>query len=181
MKNKSVLLWLFLILVGFNSFIVNAQRKSKRNKENRPEITEVITAPDIATTPKLVVGIVVDQMRYDYLTRFWSQYGEGGFKRLVNDGFNCKNNHFNYAPTVTAAGHASVYTGTTPSNHGIIGNDWYDKFADEMVYCAGMTPIVPLVPPPMQVRCPHIGWRPLLSQINCACTLKCKERSSLFP
>lgn len=137
MKNKSVLLWLFLILVGFNSFIVNAQRKSKRNKENRPKITEVITAPDIATTPKLVVGIVVDQMRYDYLTRFWSHYGEGGIKRLVNDGFNCKNNHFNYAPTVTAAGHASVYTGTTPSNHGIIGNDWYDKFADEMVYCAG--------------------------------------------
>ena len=49
----------------------------------------------IAHQPKLVVGIVVDQMRYDYLTRFWNQYGEGGFKRLVNEGFNCKNNHFN--------------------------------------------------------------------------------------
>src|SRR5690606_22664446 len=76
-------------------------------------------------------------MRYDYLTRFWAQYGEGGFKRLVNEGFNCKNNHFNYAPTYTAPGHASVYTGTTPAIHGIIGNDWYDKFQEKDVYCAG--------------------------------------------
>lgn len=83
------------------------------------------------------MGIVVDQMRYDYLTRFWNQYGEGGFKRLVNEGFNCKNNHFNYAPTSTGPGHASVYTGTTPSMHGIIGNDWFDKESGKDVYCAG--------------------------------------------
>nr|WP_247716546.1 alkaline phosphatase PafA [Sinomicrobium weinanense] len=87
--------------------------------------------------PKLVVGIVVDQMRYDYLTRFWERYGDGGFKRLINEGFNCRNNHFNYIPTYTGPGHASVYTGTTPSMHGIIGNNWYDKENDEMVYCAG--------------------------------------------
>ncbi len=87
--------------------------------------------------PKLVVGIVVDQMRYDYLTRFYSKYGEGGFKRMMNEGFNCKNNHFNYVPTYTAPGHASVYTGTTPKYHGIIGNDWYDKETKKMVYCAG--------------------------------------------
>jgi len=80
---------------------------------------------------------VVDQMRYDYLTRFWDQYGEGGFKRMVNEGFNCKNNHFNYAPTSTGPGHTSVYTGTTPSMHGIIGNDWFDKESGEDVYCAG--------------------------------------------
>ncbi|WP_461532200.1 alkaline phosphatase PafA [Sinomicrobium sp.] len=87
--------------------------------------------------PKLVVGIVVDQMRYDYITRFWDRYGDGGFKRLVNDGFNCRNNHYPYAPTKTGPGHASVYTGSTPGVHGIISNDWYDKELDKMVYCAG--------------------------------------------
>src|SRR6056297_112726 len=105
------------------------QRRKKNNAESEPAT--------IAQTPKLVVGIVVDQMRYDYLTRFWNQYGEDGFKRLVNDGFNCKNNHFNYAPTSTGPGHASVYTGTTPSVHGIIGNNWFDKESGEDVYCAG--------------------------------------------
>jgi predicted AlkP superfamily pyrophosphatase or phosphodiesterase len=85
--------------------------------------------------PKLVVGIVVDQMRYDYLTRFWDKYGDGGFKRLVNEGFNFKNNHFNYIPTYTAPGHTSIYTGTTPENHGIIGNNWYNKFEEKEVYC----------------------------------------------
>ncbi|MDZ7613701.1 MAG: alkaline phosphatase family protein [Flavobacteriaceae bacterium] len=71
--------------------------------------------------PKLVVGIVVDQMRYDYLTRFYSKYGQDGFKRLIQQGFNCENAHFNYIPTYTAVGHASIYTGATPSVHGIIG------------------------------------------------------------
>lgn len=85
--------------------------------------------------PKLVVGIVVDQMRYDYLTRFYNRFGEGGFKRLMNEGFNCQNNHFNYIPTYTAPGHASIFTGATPSVHGIIGNNWYDKDSNEDVYC----------------------------------------------
>ncbi|ULC60183.1 alkaline phosphatase family protein [Flaviramulus sp. BrNp1-15] len=87
--------------------------------------------------PKLVVGIVVDQMRYDYLTRFSNKFGEGGFKRLMNEGFNCKNNHFSYVPTYTGPGHASIYTGTTPKYHGIIANNWYDKEIKETVYCAG--------------------------------------------
>lgn len=87
--------------------------------------------------PKLVVGIVVDQMRYDYLTRFWDKYGDDGFKRMINEGYNFKNNHFNYVPTFTGPGHTSVWTGTSPKNHGIIGNNWYDKFSGETVYCAG--------------------------------------------
>ncbi|WP_340074315.1 alkaline phosphatase PafA [Leptobacterium sp. I13] len=86
--------------------------------------------------PKLVVGIVIDQMRYDYLTRFWDKYDDGGFKRLVNEGFNCKNNHYNYEPTYTGPGHASVYTGTTPKMHGIIANEWYDRASMKMIYCA---------------------------------------------
>lgn len=85
--------------------------------------------------PKLVVGIVVDQMRYDYLTRFKNRFGEGGFKRLLRDGFSLENAHFNYIPTYTAPGHASIFTGTSPENHGIISNSWYDKFDKKWVYC----------------------------------------------
>ncbi|WP_445737755.1 alkaline phosphatase PafA [Mariniflexile sp.] len=92
---------------------------------------------DSNSKPRLVVGIVIDQMRYDYLTRFYNKYGEGGFKRMMNEGFNCKNNHYNYVPTYTGPGHASIYTGTTPKYHGIIANDWYDKEIKKSVYCTG--------------------------------------------
>ena len=85
--------------------------------------------------PKLVVGIMVDQMRQEFLYRFHSKFGNGGFKRLINDGFMLKNAHYNYAPTVTGPGHASVYTGTTPAIHGIIGNEWYDKELKRSVNC----------------------------------------------
>tara|TARA_B110000046_G_C13025555_1_gene413813 strand:+ start:888 stop:2525 length:1638 start_codon:yes stop_codon:yes gene_type:complete len=85
--------------------------------------------------PKLVVGIVIDQMRYDYLTRFTDRFGENGFKRLLNNGFSVENAYYNYIPTYTAVGHASIYTGTTPDNHGIISNNWYDKFLKKSIYC----------------------------------------------
>ncbi|MDE3743740.1 alkaline phosphatase PafA [Maribacter polysaccharolyticus] len=131
-KNR-VSLILLLVLVIFNTFDTSAQKKSK----NKRTVANTIENTEYSSTkPKLVVGVVVDQMRYDYLTRFWDQYGEGGFKRLIDNGFNCKNNHFNYAPTYTGPGHASVYTGTTPATHGIIANDWYDKELDKSVYCA---------------------------------------------
>ncbi len=91
--------------------------------------------PQELKRPKLVVGIVVDQMRYDYLTRFYNRFGEGGFKRLINEGFNATNANFDYVPTYTAVGHTSIYTGTTPSMHGIIGNNWYDKFQKKSIYC----------------------------------------------
>ncbi len=87
------------------------------------------------TPPKLVVGIVVDQMRYDYLKKFYNKYGDGGFKRLMNKGFQLRNVHYNYIPTFTAVGHTSIYTGTTPNSHGIISNWWYDKYAKKGVYC----------------------------------------------
>lgn len=86
--------------------------------------------------PQLVVGIAVDQMRMDYLYRYWHLFPEGGFKRLVNDGFVCANHHFDYAPTYTGPGHASIYTGTSPMMHGIIANNWYVRH-EGMVYCAG--------------------------------------------
>jgi len=85
--------------------------------------------------PKLVVGIVVDQMRYDYLYRYWNKYGNNGFKRLIQDGFSYENTHYNYVPTYTGPGHASIYTGTTPAIHGIIGNNWYDRTTGQDMYC----------------------------------------------
>lgn len=78
------------------------------------------------TKPKLVVGIVVDQMRYDFLYRYQSKYVSGGFKRLLGEGFSCENTHYNYVPTYTAPGHAAIYSGATPSLSGIIANDWWD-------------------------------------------------------
>lgn len=116
----------FVLVSMLSVFTLTGQKKSKG-----------VADTQIKVNPKLVVGIVVDQMRYDYLTRFYDHYGQGGFKRMINEGFNCKNNHFNYAPTSTGPGHASVYTGTTPATHGVIGNNWYDKENDESVYCAG--------------------------------------------
>ncbi len=76
--------------------------------------------------PKLIVGIVVDQMRYDFLYRYQAKYGPGGFKRLLGEGFSCENTHYNFVPTYTAPGHAAIYSGATPSVSGIIANDWYD-------------------------------------------------------
>ena len=86
-------------------------------------------------TPKLVVGIVVDQMRYDYLFKYWDKYGDKGFKRLVNEGYLSREAHYNYMPTYTGPGHASIFTGTTPAVHGIISNEWFDRGENEEIYC----------------------------------------------
>lgn len=112
MKNSIVIVFLSL-------FVFTSCQKEK-------------TAPK---KPKLVVGIVIDQMRYDYLTRFADKYGEDGFKRIIKNGYSLENAHYNYIPTYTAVGHTSIYSGTTPENHGIIGNYWYDKFAKKSIYC----------------------------------------------
>jgi predicted AlkP superfamily pyrophosphatase or phosphodiesterase len=98
----------------------------------------VLLRPDLMAQdqPKLIVGIVVDQMRNDYLFRFSNHYGDDGFKRLMNQGFYAANHRFSYMPTTTGPGHASVYTGTTPAVHGIVGNNWYDRYKDASVYCA---------------------------------------------
>jgi predicted AlkP superfamily pyrophosphatase or phosphodiesterase len=85
--------------------------------------------------PKIVVGLMVDQMRWDFLYRFQDRYGEGGFKRLIRKGFNCENAYIPYAQTVTACGHATVYTGAVPAIHGIMGNEWYDRGLGRSVYC----------------------------------------------
>ena len=85
--------------------------------------------------PKLVVAVIVDQMRVDYLYRYWDQFGDDGFKRLIGDGHFCRNTHYNYMSTLTAPGHTSIHTGTTPENHGIIANNWYVREAGKYTYC----------------------------------------------
>ena len=93
------------------------------------------SAQQIEQPPKLVVGMVVDQMRWDQLYRFEKHFGEGGFKRLLKEGYTFNNVMINYIPTVTALGHTSVYTGSVPSIHGIAGNDWTDRRTGQNVYC----------------------------------------------
>ena len=85
--------------------------------------------------PKLIIGIVVDQMRYDYIFKYWSKYDNNGFKRLISEGSFYKNANQNYLFTQTGPGHATIFTGATPSVHGIIANEWYQRSIDKSVYC----------------------------------------------
>ena len=89
-----------------------------------------------SSKPKLIVGIVIDQMRWDYINQFKAHFtSQQGFMRFVNEGASCNNNFIPYVPTVTACGHAAVYTGSTPAIHGIAGNQWYDNYQQRTVYC----------------------------------------------
>lgn len=108
-----------LALVLFTTASFNAQ-KTKNSTTDKP---------------KLVVGIVVDQMRWDFLYKYENHYGNGGFKRLMNEGYNLNNVMIDYIPTVTALGHTAIYTGSVPSIHGIAGNSWTDRETGEDVYC----------------------------------------------
>ena len=98
----------------------------------------IVSEPPVLNRPKLLIGITVDQMRYDYLQRFEQDFllDAGGFPRLIFEGLSNPNTHYNYVPTYTGPGHASIFTGTTPATHGIIANDWYDKKRNALQYCA---------------------------------------------
>lgn len=100
-----------------------------------------VKAQSTIKRPKLVIGVVVDQMRQEYLLRFYDKFGEGGFKRMMNQGFMLRNAHFNYVPTYTGPGHASVYTGTTPRVHGVIGNSWYSRAHGRKINCVEDTSV----------------------------------------
>src|SRR5690242_21746437 len=98
-------------------------------------ILSLIVCAQPLSRPKLVVGIVVDQMRWDYLYRYSDRYGTDGFRRILREGFSCENTFIPYTPTYTAAGHSSVYTGSVPALNGILGNNWYDRKQKKVVYC----------------------------------------------
>jgi predicted AlkP superfamily pyrophosphatase or phosphodiesterase len=90
---------------------------------------------DTVARPRLVVGIVVDQMRWDYLYRYYDRYCEGGFKRLMHHGFSCDNTMINYLPAFTAVGHTCIFTGSVPAFSGISGNDWVEQATNQRMYC----------------------------------------------
>ncbi|MEN0054151.1 MAG: alkaline phosphatase PafA [Mucilaginibacter sp.] len=120
--------YLLIISLSAASLSVSAQKKKAAVNQN----------PSTAATlprPKLVVGLVVDQMRWDYLYRYYDRYQTGGFKRLLNEGFTCENTNIDYIPTVTAAGHTCVYTGSVPAIHGIAGNDFIIQATGKSMYC----------------------------------------------
>ena len=117
-------LWIALVL-----FIsLNVQSQPASSKKANP-------TTQVKSAPRLVVGIVVDQMRWDFLERYKSRYGKGGFLRLKGQGFSFDNCLIPYTPTYTAAGHASIYTGSVPAMNGIIGNNWYSRALGKVVYC----------------------------------------------
>jgi predicted AlkP superfamily pyrophosphatase or phosphodiesterase len=111
--------WLILSFLSIPFSIANAQKIN-----NIP-----------AEKPKLVIGIIIDQMRYDYIYKYWNKYENNGFKRLINEGSFCKNARFNYIFTQSAPGFATISTGTNPSVHGIISNEWYAQLQDKKVHC----------------------------------------------
>jgi len=117
---------LFLALFFLSSFSLNAQTSKAMSTVKSSDVPR----------PKLVVGIMVDQMRWDYLYRFYERYSAGGFKRMLNEGFSCENSYINYIPSVTGIGHATAYTGSVPAIHGITGNDWIIQETGQTMYCA---------------------------------------------
>ena len=117
---------LFITLLCLSGISLNAQQVKSINPSKSSDIPR----------PKLVVGIMVDQMRWDYLYRYYERYGNGGFKRMLNEGFSCENAYINYIPSVTGIGHSTVYTGSVPAIHGITGNDWIIQSTGKTMYCA---------------------------------------------
>ena len=91
--------------------------------------------------PKLIIGLVIDQMRWDYLYKFSNRYSPHGFKRLLSEGHSFENTFIPFTPTYTAPGHASIYTGSVPAIHGMVGNNWYDKINHKNIYCTADTSV----------------------------------------
>src|SRR5579859_6096774 len=96
-----------------------------------------LPAPGFASAydahPKLVVVIVIDQFRGDYLERYRSQFGEGGFRLFLDHGAYFPDCNYNYANTRTAPGHATLFTGAYSNGHGIADNEWWDQKKQRMV------------------------------------------------
>ncbi len=132
----------FLLLL----FVFLATSTLAQPKKPKAVLSTTPSARQSLARPKLVVGIVIDQMRYDYLYRYYDQYSPavsagGGFRRMIDGGFNARNNHYHYAATYTGPGHAAIYTGSAPALNGITGNDFYDRNVGRLVYCAEDTSV----------------------------------------
>ncbi len=132
--NYTIMKKIYLLFAGLALMCATSRAQQKATKTNAQ-------FPAKIDRPKLIIGMVVDQMRWDYLYRYYDRYSNGGFKRLVNQGFSAENTFIPYTPTYTACGHSSIYTGSTPAINGIIGNDWYDPELKRNVYCAEDTTV----------------------------------------
>ncbi|HTH83044.1 MAG TPA: alkaline phosphatase PafA [Mucilaginibacter sp.] len=130
-----------LLLITFALITVSVSAQSKKKIIAAKAVTTATAGSNELARPKLVVGIVVDQMRWDYLYRYYARYGDAGFKRLLNEGFSCENTNIDYIPTVTAAGHTAVYTGSVPAIHGIAGNDFIIQATGKSMYCTDDTTV----------------------------------------
>jgi predicted AlkP superfamily pyrophosphatase or phosphodiesterase len=117
-----------LLLISLSIVTVSASAQKRKAVAPAPSATSI-------PRPKLVVGLVVDQMRWDYLYRYYDRYQTGGFKRMLNEGYTCENTNIDYIPTVTAAGHTCIYTGSVPAIHGIAGNDFIVQATGKSMYC----------------------------------------------
>jgi len=128
---------LLLSFITLAVLCTNGIAQSKRTKHSKAiaKKTTVDAQPQLLQRPKLVVGIVVDQMRWDYLYRYYNRYGNDGFKRLINQGFSCENTFISHLPSYTAVGHSTIFTGAVPALHGIAGNDWIDQLTGKTMYC----------------------------------------------
>jgi predicted AlkP superfamily pyrophosphatase or phosphodiesterase len=82
--------------------------------------------------PKLIIGIEINQFRYDYIPRFWNKLSEDGFKKLIGRGSYCENTSYNYLSSDLGVGSATIATGTNPSQHGIVASSWYNNLKDEI-------------------------------------------------
>ena len=139
--------------------------------------------------PKIIVGIVVDQMCYDYLYRFQHHFSSGGFNRFLNKGLNCRNTLYNYVPTYTGPGHASIYTGTTPSNHGIVANEWYQRQTKNFVNCVSDRTVQTVGSASLEGQCSPRNLRTytitdqlkLASPESKVISISIKDRSAILP
>lgn len=120
-----------LLLIGSVFLTVLSFGQARRSGQSAEMAAQ---KPGLAR-PKLVVGIVVDQMRWDYLYRYYDRYGTDGFRRMLGEGFTCENTLINYLPSFTAVGHTCVFTGSVPALDGISGNEWIEQLSGKEVYC----------------------------------------------
>ncbi len=112
---------LFVVIFFLFSSVAFAQQKS--------------TSVSSPAAPKIIVGIVIDQMRWDYLYRYNSRYSKGGFKRLMQSGYSFNSTYMPVVPSYTAVGHSTIYTGSVPAITGIVGNNWWEKSIMANMYC----------------------------------------------
>jgi predicted AlkP superfamily pyrophosphatase or phosphodiesterase len=117
LRGMRLLIWIFILsIVQCHLVIAQNQKESFKDK-----------------TPKLVVGVVIEEMRYEMLLRYWDSFGDDGFKKIIDNGSLCTNAKYNYLITQNSVGHATIVTGTNPSYHGIIADTWYNRLTDKVI------------------------------------------------